>query len=484
MSPEREPATLLREAMAAEARTVTASRAFTERVIGAAQTSPAAVARHEGRPAGQPAWRGWLLPAVAAVAAAVLLAAVLVGSALLRPDRQQPATPLPSLSTSVPTPGPSTSPSPAPTTSPGPSGQTAVGGRVPDGFRAADLTWVSAAEGWALGTAPCAQPPCTLIAHTTDGDRLSPSWVSLPAPAAGLGATDQCQSNCIAHLRFANPQVGYAYGSDRLFMTPDGGRTWSRQPGHADALEVGDGTVIRVTSKDPHCLPGCVYQVQRAAVGSSDWQDVSVPPGARTAGVELVRSGPVAAIATYAHTAGGAQDATSMLFLSADGGASWSARPDPCPNRTGGEAGGEVDTRAIAIGADRSISVLCTPRGTPGAQQTMTSTDGGQHFTAGSAGLGAGTARALGAASSQVLFAGLDSLYRSTDGGRRWQRIDDEISSLGFRTAPERVSYLGFQTPMVGRALELDTSGAGLTGSATIWTTLDAGQNWVAYYFG
>ncbi|MEO6502459.1 MAG: hypothetical protein ABIQ09_11170 [Jatrophihabitantaceae bacterium] len=469
--------------MAAEARTVTAGPAFAERVIGAAQSSQATLAPQDGSRADQPAWRGWLLPGLAAAVAAVLLAAVLVGASLLRPDRQQSAMPLPSPSTSLATPGPSSSahPSPSPTASSHPSGQTAVGGRVPDGFRAVDLTWVSVEEGWALGAAPCGQPPCAFIAHTVDGDSPEPSWVSLPAPAAELGGPDQCRSNCIAHLRFATPQIGYAYGSDRLFMTTDGGRTWSRQPGHADALEVSDGAVIRVTSKDSNCLPGCLYQVQRAPIGSSDWQDVSLPPGARTAGVELVRSGPVAAIATYAHTAGGAQDATSMLFLSADGGASWSARQDPCPSRDGGEVGGEVDTRAIAIGADRSISVLCTPRGAPGPQHTMTSTDGGRDFTAPPASLGAGAVTALGAASSQVLLAGLDRLYRSTDGGRRWRRADDQPSFLMF--VPVRVFYLGFQTPTVGRALDLDTSGAGLTGSRTIWTTSDAGASWTAYSF-
>ena len=43
MSHEREPDVLLREALAAEARTVTASPAFTARVIGAAQSLPDSV---------------------------------------------------------------------------------------------------------------------------------------------------------------------------------------------------------------------------------------------------------------------------------------------------------------------------------------------------------------------------------------------------------------------------------------------------------
>jgi photosystem II stability/assembly factor-like uncharacterized protein len=419
--------------------------------------------------------------------AAVLLAAVLIGTSLLRPDRQPPASqsPSPSLSSSPSpsTPGPSqsASPSPSPATSTSPSGQGAVGGLVPAGFWAADLTWVSTDEGWALGTAPCTQATCTVIAHTTDGGK---TWARVAAPPAGLEPGAGCLSNCVKHLRFANSQVGYAYGSDRLFLTTDGGRTWSRQPGHADALEVGDGTVIRVTSKDPQCLPGCFYQVQRAAVGSSTWQDVSLPPGARTAGVEMVRSGPVAAIATYANTAGGAQDATSVLFVSADDGASWSARHDPCPSRNGGDADGEVDTKAITIGADRSISVLCTPRGGPaGGQHTMTSTDGGNHFVAAPATL-SGIVTKLGAASAQVLFASTDHLYRSTDGGRHWEQVYG-VSFVGFLTVPDQqLSYLGFQTTTVGRAVEMYAGdNPASLGSAMVWTTTDAGKTWKSYPF-
>jgi hypothetical protein len=97
MSNEREPATVLREALAAEARTVTASRAFTDRVIGAAQapsaTTPTLRSVHSSgafsipgnstgpadeSPADQPAWRGWLLPVVAAAVVALLLFFVLL----------------------------------------------------------------------------------------------------------------------------------------------------------------------------------------------------------------------------------------------------------------------------------------------------------------------------------------------------------------------------------------------------------------------
>ncbi|MDQ1721288.1 MAG: hypothetical protein QOI26_1022, partial [Pseudonocardiales bacterium] len=471
MSHEREPAAMLRDTMAGEARTVTASPAFTERVISAAQHSPAA---EDGPPSGQPAWRGWLLPAAAAAVAAVLLAAVLVGAALLRPDHQPPAAPLPSLSTSVPTPGPSSStsksasPSPSPTTSTNPSGQVPIGGPVPAGFRAVDLTWVSVDEGWALGTAPCAKAPCTSIAHTLDGGK---TWRGIPAPKAMLSQTDSCARACdlVTHLRFANPQVGYAFSANALFLTTDGGQSWAKQPGgSAYSLEIVDGMAVRVTGQAPSCAPGCAFSVQRAAIGTADWHAIGLPAGGQSAGAQLAASGKTVVLATFGHTSGGAENATSVLFASTDGGASWRKVGEPCPRGSGVVASGEVDTVAVAVAPDASITGLCAPRGGDGAKFTVTSTDGGAQFTAAPASLGAAAGDVLGAASARTLLVSLDQLFRSTDAGRHWQRVD--------AGGPAAASYIGFENSSVGRVLGVD--GAGTPDSDSVWTTADAGRTW------
>src|SRR5689334_22044197 len=71
----------------------------------------------------------------------------------------------------------------------GPAGGGATkGGPVPKGFVAHDLTFVSANEGWLLGTAPCSTKPCTSIVHTTDGGK---TWAGIPAPKAELEANGQ-----------------------------------------------------------------------------------------------------------------------------------------------------------------------------------------------------------------------------------------------------------------------------------------------------
>src|SRR6204780_4708777 len=78
----------------------------------------------------------------------------------------------------------STAPSgPTTGTGTGPGDQPA-GGPVPAGFAATSVTFVSEDEAFVLGTAPCAQAPCTSIVRTLD---RGASWVGLPAPIVPVG---------------------------------------------------------------------------------------------------------------------------------------------------------------------------------------------------------------------------------------------------------------------------------------------------------
>jgi len=119
------------------------------------------------------------------------------------------------------------------------STQGPPGGPVPSGFTAQSVTFVSASEGWALGSAPCAKKPCTSVVRTLDGGR---AWQGIPAPKAPLG--NGVTGHGVSRLRFADPRDGFAYGPD-LYVTHNGGSTWQRVrlPGAAGDLEAAHGVV-------------------------------------------------------------------------------------------------------------------------------------------------------------------------------------------------------------------------------------------------
>lgn len=454
MTDDRQLEALLRDGLAAQVRPVVAESRLTEQIISAATLSR--IPPPATHPSGSRTWQNWTLPAVAAVLVALLLGSVLFGVKLLHSAGPSPA------GHPTPTPAATHSPSRPERSSAAPSASSSgtfqgtapessapTGGPVPAGFRGYDLTWISPDQGWALGTAPCASAPCTSLLRTTDGGL---SWVGLPAPPAYLAQSDTCAGDCprVTGIRFVNAQVGYSFGPSSFWMTTDGGQNWSRQPGDAWALEAVAGQVLRVTAAQVNCAPGCHFQLQRAAVGSSDWQDVTLPAAAQPAGAELSADGDTVVLSTYGNPAGGASNAQAVLFGSTDGGASWRTLGEPCP-----QAGGEVDTAAVAVAPDGSISAICRPRGTAGGSFLVTSTNGGRNFAPRPAVPG-GSASVVSATAAGNVLAGSDRLSRWN--GSSWQTV----------AGPVKLRFIGFETPRVGRVLA----------DNGLWTTADGGQHW------
>ncbi len=336
-----------------------------------------------------------------------------------------------------------------------------------NGFQIADLTFVGT-EGWALGTVGCVQSSgrCTALAHSTDNGR---SWRSIVAPRVhvevpGSGAT--CADPCVQHVRFASRSVGYLFDdgdSGSLFLTTNGGRSWHRQAGRATALETLDGNVIRVAAKTGGCPPGCTYTVQTSAIGGTRWHPVALPgPPGLGDGAALARTGSHAYLLVYGNPAGGAENEKSRLWTSADDGAHWTNRGEPCPQGSSRE----VDSSLISTSDDGAVAVLCTTRG--GTQQSFIaiSTDGGATFRAGSrTALGGAPVSALGLAASTTVLLSSDDTYRSTDGGRHFARLSSNGGS-----SPGVLGWLGFASSTVGHAISVDRR--------TIWTTTDGGRSW------
>jgi hypothetical protein len=115
-----------------------------------------------------------------------------------------------------------------------------------------DVSFVSASQGWALDRGE--------LVSTRDGGAR---WTRLPAPPAGA-----------AHIRFASPRVGYAWGAaGSLWITTDGAASW-RKAGLTQvvSLETAAGWVWSLAGPQPY--PG----IWRAPVGGTAWTNLGVTP--------------------------------------------------------------------------------------------------------------------------------------------------------------------------------------------------------------
>jgi photosystem II stability/assembly factor-like uncharacterized protein len=334
-------------------------------------------------------------------------------------------------------------------------------------FSVIDLSFVSTEDGWVLGTGACPATLaavaglCAALAATTDGGR---TWSRATPPTAYVLGSKGCFDPCVEHVLFASSRLGYAYGRTSLFMTTDRGRHWTREPGHADALAIVAGTVIRVSA--PCCAPAARYQVQLARVGSASWRPSPVPGGLIGDAVAVTSGRADAYLELYENPAGGAGHARSTLYASTDDGRTWVRHDEPCAQVAGGTAGNEIDSTAITAAADGSVSVLCEPRGGAPAPFTITSTDNARTFKAPSARL-PDTTVGIASLSAFTIFGCGEQLDRSTDSGRTWTAVARDAQGN---------CTMAFPTTSTGYWIA--------PASQTIWTTHNAGLTWTPFTFG
>ncbi len=152
----------------------------------------------------------------------------------------------------------SAAPSAPVTASPSATAAASPPASAPPGTRAAgptdvqDVSFASAGQGWALGSGE--------LVTTTDG---AASWTRLPGPPAGA-----------AHIRFASPQIGYAWSTaGSLWITTDGAASW--QPGglaQVLSLETAAGWVWSIAGAQPY------PDIWRAPAGSTTWTNLGLTP--------------------------------------------------------------------------------------------------------------------------------------------------------------------------------------------------------------
>ncbi|MGA9774510.1 MAG: hypothetical protein WBU92_01165 [Candidatus Dormiibacterota bacterium] len=347
-------------------------------------------------------------------------------------------------------------------------------GSAPRGFQAVDLTWISSSQGWALGVEPgCGGQRCATILETTDGGR---QWVTVSdlhgclAEAAPVGCPAGLPE--VSAIRFANPDVGYAFTADGgpYLVTANGGLSWTSPPGQlASAVKLAAGTAVRVSFSKEGCPGPCDWSVDVASVGQSSWRSVLRPPMAvNHAGVVLLHQGPeYLYVAFLGDPASGPGSQPAQLFVSSDAGASWAGLADPCSVSTPAYI-----STLFSAAPGGVLAALCVPRSGKGRDAVTVSTDAGATFGPLRPLPHAGAPYSeLALTSPQDLFAAVGGtlLVTSRDSGRKWRVLLRERSGSG--PVPQ---FLGFESPTVGRWL-----GAG----SELWTTSDGGSSWRALRF-
>ena len=354
------------------------------------------------------------------------------------------------------------SPSDAVVATPSP---TPAGGPVPADFDPRSATFVSADNGWVLGSVPCGGARCPAIIRTVDGGA---TWSSIDAPkttlSGGVLGSVQAGGSGISSLRFADLLNGWAFGPE-LWATHDGGATWGRLtisglPAGATvtALETSAGTVHAV-------LYDAVqdFRIGSSRVGADDWRvaAVRVPVGAGPVPqIELLLSG------------------SSGWVLENNRIVSGGATLDAGVWRTWQPACLDVVGPAVLAASSASDLVAVCDVGlwaSPKGEQLFTSTDGGATFAA------TGTRPPLTASAvaspdrATIVIAGSDTsgaaaLVASLDGGRTWSKV--------WSAGAVSFTDLGFTTPTQGIVVTTDASGAG-----KLLMTHDGGRTWTPATF-
>jgi len=186
-----------------------------DRLIANARGDDAVVRLDSRRPASR-----WIAPLLAAAAVVVLAVGGVTAVNLLADSNTKPAH-LP------PTPNPR--PTPTKPFVPEPS--------VVPHFHTYSMQFADPQHGWALGEAQCPagkRTNCVTLLATDDGGA---KWRQVDVPHGLVSPfvhDGSCMSNggvtgpCVDQVLFANTSVGYLWGLHEIYVTTDGGRSWSR----------------------------------------------------------------------------------------------------------------------------------------------------------------------------------------------------------------------------------------------------------------
>jgi hypothetical protein len=406
----------------------------------------------------------WVIPAVAAASLVVAASAAAVGIKTVtdKPTAGPVHTPSSVSSITVPTTPPTHGSTEAQSSTSSPPPSTAS---VIPAFEAAGVSFDTAGDGFAIASRGCAAELCPgYLLRQPAGTQ---GWIRTRSLTMPIGADlASCTGQCVNEIRFATAKDGYLYGPNVVFTTIDAGRTWTRESGSVADLDASASAVVRVSSSA--CAPDCTYTVSAAKVGSSHWQDATLPDGPLTGRSVYVAAATGQTFFLGVDTVNAANDA---LFQSVDGGMTWTLlRRGLCA--ASADQGELSDIAANPAGT--VVDYACSSTSSNhGYQLTVAGTAEPVDLGAVPAAAGVSARIAIGPTGTSLLSAGM--LYVNGSRTHGWKtvrvpRADGEARFLGFPAGRATVD----QAP----AMYLGPDGS------VLWTSLDEGKTWNSEGFG
>jgi photosystem II stability/assembly factor-like uncharacterized protein len=259
----------------------------------------------------------------------------------------------------------------------------------------------------------------------------------------------------VTQLRFANALDGYAFDPE-LWETTNGGASWLRvpTPGPVTELEAADGEAYGLACATASCDP---MDLLRSPVGSREWQKVSTPASLGSIATFTVSGPSLYVLSANANTR------PYVLLYSADKGATFTKRVEPCTAGLGGR---------VTAAAEGSLTIWAAcPTGTEAT--VLLSTNGGTTWRVAEpteAGLPNSVGLAAASSSVALVWPGPQfelpaALARTTNGGKSYSAV---LSSSA------RVLWAGFSDPVRAYALLVVTA----SGPTHLFESNDGGATW------
>ena len=419
--------------------------------------------------------------AVVAAAAATITALALTGGR--NPVRVQPSVSTgPGITVSSPTSAtPATSaPASVPATTSAPPASVRP---VPAGFQPYSVTFVSEQDGWSLGWAPCGSRRCATLAATIDGGR---TWSAVNAPAitSAAGDTSAFGGAPYFQIRFSDRSNGWIWTApgrvpvtSSLWSTHDGGTTWSPVAvplagGTIGDLEAAGGLVhMAVYGPCPAGTAGCQGQAEEEILTTPATTDRWSPSPLKPAiGAGPVLSPQLTLWGSDGWLVNNNRTVVSGARLSSGGG--WTDWTPACSTAGGpGVLGASSATDLVAVCAE-GLWGTPDPNTLAGHSWLFRSTDGGNRFQPvgqvpgnqpQSVTVTPGNGQTIVVADSQ------GDLVATFDGGANWTTVAPAGATSGGPAT--YFGFVGFTTSTQGVAVQYQPT-------PTLYMTRDGGHHW------